>query len=104
MAHNVSQWTREFGVRLAMGATGLGVERMVLMGGLKIIGGGMVVGSLLALATSRVLAGFLYRVDPVDPPSFLSGMGILLAVGLLASFLPARQASRADPSASLRAE
>jgi predicted permease len=104
MAHNVSQRTREFGVRLAMGATGYGVQRMVMRGGLKILGIGMVVGSVMAVATSRVLKRFLYEVDPMDPTSFLAGMGILLTVGLLAGFLPARQASRADPSDSLRAE
>jgi ABC-type antimicrobial peptide transport system permease subunit len=104
MAHNVSQRTREFGVRLAMGATGFGVERLVLVGGLKIIGFGIVIGSLLALGASRALTGFLYEVDPLDTPSFLGGLGILLGVGLLASFFPARQAARADPSASLRAE
>jgi ABC-type antimicrobial peptide transport system permease subunit len=104
MAHNVSQRTREFGVRLAMGATGFGVERLVLVGGLKIIGFGIVIGSLMALGASRALTGFLYEVDPLDPPSFLVGLGILLGVGLLSSFFPARQAARADPSASLRAE
>jgi predicted permease len=104
MAHNVSQRTWEFGVRLAMGATGSGVERMVMAGGLKIILSGMVVGSLMALGASRVLARLLYEVDPLEPLSFLGGAGILLGVGLLASFLPARRASRADPSTSLRAE
>ena len=104
MAHNVSQRTREFGVRLAMGATGYGVERMVLVGGLKIIVLGMIVGSLIALGAGRILTGILYEVDPLDPLAYLGGMGILLGVGLLASFLPARQASRADPSESLRAE
>jgi ABC-type antimicrobial peptide transport system permease subunit len=104
MAHNVSQRTREFGVRLAMGATGYGVERMVLVGGLKIIVLGMIVGSLMALGAGRILTGILYEVDPLDPLAYLGGMGVLLGVGLLASFLPARQASRADPSESLRAE
>jgi predicted permease len=103
-AHNVSQRTREFGVRLAMGATGFGVERLVLVGGLKIIGFGIVIGSLMAMGASRALTGFLYEVDPLDPLSFLGGLGILLGVGLLSSFLPARQAARADPSESLRAE
>lgn len=104
VAHNVSERNREFGIRLAIGATGSGVQRMVMMGGVKIIGAGMVVGTVMAVAGSRVLAGLLYGVGPMDPASFLAGMGILLAVGLLASFLPARHASRADPSATLRAE
>lgn len=104
MAHNVSQRTREFGVRLAIGATGSGIERLVLTGGLRIILVGMAAGTLMALAASQALAGFLYQVDVLDPLPLFAGGGILLAVGLLASFLPARRASRADPSASLRAE
>jgi ABC-type antimicrobial peptide transport system permease subunit len=77
---------------------------MVLVGGLKIIVLGMIVGSLMALGAGRILTGILYEVDPLDPLAYLGGMGVLLGVGLLASFLPARQASRADPSESLRAE
>jgi predicted permease len=104
MAHSVSQRTREFGIRLAMGAEGSGIERLVLTGGLKIILFGMVVGSVLALSASQALASFLYQVDTLDPLPFLGAGAALLSVGLLASLLPARRASRSDPSASLRAE
>jgi predicted permease len=104
MAYNVSQRTREFGVRLAMGATRRGVEKMVLTQGIIIILIGMALGVPMALAASRVLAGFLFEVDPLDPWAFAAGVGILLAVGLLAGYLPARQAARADPCESLKAE
>jgi len=104
MAHNVSQRTREFGVRLAMGATGPGIKRQVVGGGLKIIVFGLIAGSFMALVASQTLATFLYEVDPLDPLPFLGGAVVLLAAGLLATLLPARRAARADPSISLRAE
>ena len=104
MAYNVSQRTREFGVRFAIGATAGGVTRIVLVRGLKMTLAGLFLGGMLGLALTRVLSAFLYEVSPFDPLVFASGALVLLGVGQLASYLPARFASRADPMTALRTE
>jgi macrolide transport system ATP-binding/permease protein len=104
MSYSVNQRTREFGVRMAFGATTDGVTRMVLLRGLKTTVVGLVMGGVLALAVTRILAGLLFEVSPMDPLTFAGGMAVLLGVGQLASFLPARFASKSDPMTALRAE
>ena len=104
MAYNVNQRIREFGVRMAVGATTSGVVKMVLIRGLRMTLVGLAVGGLLALAVTRILAGILYEVSPLDPATFIMGIAVLLAVGQVASYLPARLASKADPVTALRAE
>jgi len=104
MWYSVTQRTREFGVRLALGASEAEVVRMVLGKGLRTTLGGVVLGFLLALAVTRVLSGLLYGVGTLDPLVFSVVPALLLGVGQLASYLPARYASRADPVVVLRAE
>jgi len=104
MWYSVTQRTREFGVRLALGASEGEVVRMVLGKGLRTTLGGVVLGFLLALAVTRVLSGLLYGVGTLDPLVFSVVPALLLGVGQLASYLPARYASRADPVVALRAE
>lgn len=104
MWYSVTRRTREFGVRLALGASEGEVVRMVLGKGLKTTAGGVVLGFFLALLVTRVLSGLLYGVGNVDPLVFSLVPAILLGVGQLASYFPARQASRADPVVVLRAE
>jgi predicted permease len=104
MYYSVNQRTREFGIRLAIGATTNGVTRMVLLRGLRMTLAGLVLGILMALAMTRLLGGFLFEVSPLDPLVFAGGMAVLLGVGQLASYLPARFASRSDPMTALRAE
>jgi len=104
MAYNVSQRTREFGVRFAVGATTGRVTKMVLFRGLKMTLLGLLLGSLLVVAVTRILSSFLYDVSPLDPMVFTAGALVLLGVGQLASYLPARFAARADPMTALRAE
>jgi ABC-type antimicrobial peptide transport system permease subunit len=104
MWYSVMQRTREFGVRLALGASEGEVVRMVLGKGLRTTLVGVVLGFLLALAGTRVLSGLLYGVGTFDPLVFSLIPAILLFVGQLASYLPARHASRADPVVVLRAE
>ncbi|KPK66263.1 MAG: hypothetical protein AMS21_02845 [Gemmatimonas sp. SG8_38_2] len=102
--HSVSERTREFGVRLALGATENGVVKMVLRQGLRTTLIGVGVGLLLAFALAQVLAGFLLDVSTFDPVVFTLVTLTMLAIGQLASYLPARSASRIDPVATLRAE
>jgi predicted permease len=103
MAYAVSQRTQEFGVRLALGASPGQVLRLVLTEGFRLAGLGVVVGLLLAGATTRLLAGFLYGVHPFDPLVFFTVSALLAAIALLACWLPARRATKADPMVALRA-
>jgi predicted permease len=104
MHRRVTQRTREFGVRLALGATEYGVVWMVLRQGLMTTLIGVGAGLLLAVALMRVLGGLLVGVSALDPVVFALVAATLLAVGQLASYLPARFAARADPVSTLRAE
>ncbi len=104
LAYQVSQRTREFGVRIALGAQRGDVLELVLRHALILLGIGMAVGLALALLMSRFIAGFLYQVNPDDLVTILSVTVILGACGLLASYLPARRASQVDPVEALRSE
>jgi ABC-type antimicrobial peptide transport system permease subunit len=102
MAYAVGRRAHEIGVRMALGARPGAVEAMVLREGLRLGVLGTGAGFLAALALSRVLRRLLHEVSPTDPMTF-AGVGLLLlAVALLASFLPARRAARVDPVAILR--
>ncbi len=89
---------------MALGATTESVTKMVLARGLRTTLIGIGVGIALAFAGARVLADSLYGVGPVDPVVFTLVPGVFLIVGQLASYLPARNASRADPIEVLRTE
>jgi putative ABC transport system permease protein len=104
MSYTVSQQTRELGVRLALGATGRGIVKLVLRRGLRTTVIGIGFGLVLALAFTRLLAGFLYDVSTLDPLVFTAAAATLLAVGLVASYRPARFAARVDPLQVLRVE
>jgi predicted permease len=104
MSYSVGQRRREFGVRIALGATQAGIVTMVLRGGLKTTLAGMAIGIVLAIVGTRLLAGFLYDVSPLDPVVLILALLTLLAVGPLASFVPARSASSTDPVEALRLE
>ncbi len=100
----VRQRYRELGIRLALGATPGRLQRHVLREALVLLGFGGAIGVIVALAGSQLLARLLFQVTPGDPIAFLTSAAALLAAGLLASYLPARQASRVDPVQALRAE
>ncbi|HKG91157.1 MAG TPA: ABC transporter permease [Gemmatimonadaceae bacterium] len=96
--------TREFGVRVALGATRGDVTRLVLREGMVLSAAGIGVGTLAALAATRVLGSFLFGVAPADPPTFLAAGLLFTAVTLAASYVPARRAARVDAMVALRSE
>jgi predicted permease len=104
MAYAVTQRRREIGVRMALGADRRDVLRLVLMRALRIVVAGVVVGLAGAAGVTRVLQRFLFGVTPTDPLAFATVTLLLMAVGLLAAWLPARRATRIDPVRALRAE
>jgi predicted permease len=104
VALSVAQRTREFGVRLALGAPGGDVLRNVLGYGLRLALVGSIVGVACALIVSRLLRNLLYGVSPTDPATIIIVTALLLGVTLLACYVPARRATRVDPLVALRAE
>lgn len=104
MAYSVTRRTREIGVRMAMGASTGNVLRMVLSQGLRQLGIGLVVGLAGAFGLARVLKTLLVGVTPTDPATFATISGVLIAVGILACWLPARAAMKVDPMVALRYE
>jgi predicted permease len=104
MAYTVTERRREIGVRMALGADRREVLRLVLSRALRIVAAGLIVGLAGAVAVTRVLQRFLFGVTPTDPIAFTIVTLLLMAVGLMAAWLPARRATRIDPCAALRAE
>jgi len=104
MAYAVGQRRREIGVRLALGAQQRDIFRLVIKEGMALVAVGVALGLAGAIAGTRLLTTFLYGVQPTDAATFI-GVGLLLvAVALLANYLPARRAARTDPTRALRAE
>ena len=104
MAYIVSGRAREFGIRVALGASGRDVLRLVLAEGLTLVGVGTGAGLLAALALTRVLQSVLYGVSPTDPLTFTGVALVLAAVTLVACYIPARRATKVDPMIALRYE
>jgi len=103
-ALTVARRTREFGIRIALGAERRDVLRMVLRQGLGLIAGGCAVGLSLGAGAGHVLSGFLFGVPPLDPAVFAAAAASSVAVGLAACYGPARRATRVDPMSALRCE
>jgi predicted permease len=102
MAFVVATRTSEIGVRMAIGATAAQILRGVLASGLKLVGLGVVIGAVIALAMARLAVGMLAGLSPADPVTFVGTAVILMAVGLAACYVPARRASAVDPMVALR--
>ena len=104
VSYSVSQRTREFGVRTALGATGGAVLRLVLAQGLGLAATGAAIGLAGSLVVARVMRSLLYGVAPGDPLTLAAVAAAVSGVALLASWIPARRATRVDPLASLGRE
>jgi predicted permease len=104
VAYTVAQRTHEIGVRMALGAQRIDVHWMVLRRGLRLTATGIAVGLILSACVTRLLRGFLYGVNPLDPVAFAGAALIWFLIALLASHIPARRAARVDPAISLRCE
>jgi len=104
VAYGVAQRTREFGIRLALGARPGEVLQLVLGSGLRMVSAGVAVGIVGAAFATRLLGSALFEVHPLDPATFAAVVATLFAVALLASFVPARRATRVDPISALRTE
>jgi predicted permease len=105
MAYSVSRRTREFGLRLAIGATRTDLLRLVVGDAARLLAIGLAIGAVLTLFVTRPLAMFLVTgLGTTDPISFSIALGTLATVGLAAAWIPARRAAATDPMTSLRAE
>ena len=102
LSYVVAERTREIGVRMALGATAGAVRRLVVSQGAKVVLIGTVVGLAVALASTRLLDTLLYQVSAVEPAVFAAMAIMMIGIGMLASYMPARRASSVDPIESLR--
>jgi predicted permease len=104
LAYQVAQRTQELGVRMALGATRGALARLVLAQSIRLAAVGAVLGVLASLAGTRVLSGILFGLTATDPVTLAGAVGLLLAVAVVAGYLPARRAARVDPLVALRTE
>jgi predicted permease len=102
MSSAVSQSTREFGLRLALGATAGDLRRLVLSRGLALSAAGVALGAGAALQSARLLGDLLYHVSPRDPAAFASALAVMAIASLAACLVPAWRATRTDPLLALR--
>jgi predicted permease len=104
IAYAVAQRTREIGIRMALGAQIADVQNVFLRQGLWLTATGILIGIGVAMVVTRVMSTFLFGVGPMDPVTYAAVSGTLAAVALIATYLPARRATRVDPLTALRGE
>jgi putative ABC transport system permease protein len=103
MSFMVGQRTREFGIRIALGATTSTLVRAVVRQGLTLAMTGIAIGAAVSLVATRAIRALLFGTDPLDLAAFVVACAVLAAAAVLAAWLPARRAARADPVAAMRA-
>jgi predicted permease len=104
MAYAVAGRTKEIGIRMALGAGHGRVRRMILAEGLALAAAGTLAGLLISAASMRLMRSLLYGISPIDPLTYAAVATFLTAVALLASYVPARRATKVDPMVALRSE
>jgi ABC-type antimicrobial peptide transport system permease subunit len=104
LAYMVGQRLQEIGIRMAMGAQPSHILKMILTQGVKLAGAGILVGMIFAGFAAPLISSMLYGVRPVDPAVFVTVPLVLVIVALLASYIPARRATKVDPIIALRNE
>ena len=104
IAYAVAQRTREIGIRMALGAQIADVQNVFLRRGLWLTATGILIGIGVAMIVTRVMSTFLFGVGPMDPVTYAAVSGALAVAALVATYLPARRATRVDPLTALRAE
>ena len=102
--YSVARRTREIGIRMALGAQPGMVLRMIMREGSVMLFSGLALGLLLAAATGKILSRILFEVGAFDPPSFAGALTVLAAATIIATWLPARRATRINPMVALRTE
>jgi putative ABC transport system permease protein len=104
VSFTVLQRTHEIGIRTALGAERGQITCLVLWWGLRLAGTGILLGNLASFWLTSFLAAFLWQIGSLDPPTFMIASLCLVLIALLACYLPARRAARADPLVALRCE
>jgi ABC-type antimicrobial peptide transport system permease subunit len=100
----VRESTREIGIRMALGAAPERLRRDVLGQALAVSGAGAIIGLVVTLFASRLLAAMLFDVSPTDPVALVTACVVLLIVVTIAAYVPARWATRVDPASALRSD
>jgi len=104
MSYTVTRRSNEIGIRLAMGASRTSVLRMVIREAVWLLGAGLIIGTTLGLGAAKAARTLLFGLEPWDPATIAAAIALLAAIGLVASYLPARRAARVDPMNVLRQE
>jgi putative ABC transport system permease protein len=104
MSYSVARRTNEVGIRMALGAAGQDVLRLVMREAMTLVAAGVAIGVAGAIAASRLVSTLLFGLAPTDPMTMAAAMTVMALVSALAGYVPARRASRVDPMVALRYE